>query len=91
MADHECSPLWEPGTASYSVAPETLPISADLRKKLWAWAAMYDATLNRADPATSSFANEAERHYFIRQGLILQDYLQQELGEGFVVEYFDRY
>jgi hypothetical protein len=53
--------------------PESLPLSADLQERLWQWAATYDATLNRANPASSGFPTEAERQHFIRQGQILQD------------------
>ncbi len=66
--------------------PESLPLSSDLQERLWQWAATYDATLNRANPASSGFPTGAERQHFIRQGRILQDCLQQELGHNFKVE-----
>ena len=89
MADYECWPLREPGGDPYPVEPESLPISALLREQLWSWAAVYDATLNRADPASSGFSSEVERQKFIRDGSALRRQLQDALGDDFEVRYFD--
>ena len=91
MADYECWPLWEPGADLYALEPTSLPISAHLQERLWRWAEVYDATLNREDPASSGFSSEAERQEFIRDGLTLHQRLQNELGDDFKVAYFDKY
>lgn len=91
MADYECWPLWEPEGDPYPVEPESLPLLVLLREQLWSWAAVYDATLNRADPASSGFSSETERQKFIQDGSALQRQLQDELGDDYEVTYFDSY
>ena len=90
-ADYECWPLWEPGAGGdpYPTEPESLSLSVLLREQLWSWAAVYDATLNRADPASSRWSLETECQKFIRDGSALQRQLQDEFGDDFEVRYFD--
>jgi len=90
MADYDCSPLWEPGGTRYPINPEDLPLSAPLRARLWAWAEVFDATLDRNDPPSSGFPSEEARRHFIREGSALAEQLRAELGPLFEVEYDDR-
>ncbi|WP_407543682.1 hypothetical protein Q0M94_28125 (plasmid) [Deinococcus radiomollis] len=87
MADYDCSPLWEPGSAAYSISPEDLPISAALRESLWTWANTFDATLDRDDPAASGFNSREEEGRFIEEGQQLAERLQTELGMDYQIEY----
>ena len=86
MADYECFPLWEasPGQVG-NINPDELPISAGLRSKLAQWAAEYDATLNRDDPAQSGFPTDEAKAEFKRTGTELGEQLKSELGSNFSV------
>lgn len=85
MADYECWPLWEPGGDPYPLEASSLPLSPWLQESLRHWAEVYDATLDRQDPASSGFFTELERQKFIQDGLALRQRLQDELGDGFDV------
>ncbi|HRD27731.1 MAG TPA: hypothetical protein PLO65_05470 [Caulobacter sp.] len=86
MADYQCFPLWEasPGLVG-NVDPATLPLSADLRADLLAWAAAFDATLDLDDPARSGFTEAASRARFRLEGESLGQRLREELGPGWPV------
>ena len=86
MPDYECFPLWEasPGQVG-NINPDELPISAGLRSKLVQWAAEYDATLNREDPAQSGFPTDESKAEFKRTGMELGEQLKSELGPDFSV------
>lgn len=86
MADYECWPLWEasPGKVG-DINPASLPISDSLRDELRKWKQSYDSILNRSDPASSAFPNEAAEQEFKKTGFKLAKRLQQELGDGFEV------
>jgi len=85
MADYSAWPVWGPGG---EVDPAMLPISPALQDRLKAWAAAYDATLNRDDPASSGFPSSEAQAAWEREGLALWHLLQQELGSQYVVSYF---
>lgn len=91
MADYECYPLWvsEPGKV-LNVNPEKVPISVGLVCDLREWSSLYDATLNREDPARSGFDSAEEEREFKRSGEILARRLQDELGMSYEIEYFGR-
>jgi hypothetical protein len=86
MADYECWPLWDPNPPK-NLDPEELPISEPLRLDLTSWAAAFDQTLNRSDPASSGFASTHDAEHFVAQGRALVERLQGELGEAWHVEY----
>lgn len=86
MADYECHPLW--GTVAAEIGdvdPASLPISAALVADLAAWAAAYDATLDRADPAASGFATDEAAAAFRARGAVLARRLEAELGAGYEI------
>lgn len=78
MPDYDCFPVWN--DRGECLDPATLRISASLRHDLLAWADVYDATLDRQDPARSGFASESQRRAFMAEGLTLQSRLERELG-----------
>lgn len=85
MADYSAWPLWR---ADGDVDPATLPISSDLRDRLSAWAAEYDAILNRDNPRDSGFPSAEAQVAWEQRGLVLWRDLQRELGSDYAVSYF---
>lgn len=62
MADYGAWPLWDSGAPEYNVDPKTLPLSEEPQRRLFAWAQVYDATLNQEYPPSSAFpSQEVER------------------------------
>lgn len=91
MADYECYPLWlKLNNGVRNVPPSELPLSDQLQKALVAWAARYDSTLQRNDPAASGFATQNEEHEFEATGLRLWAALRSELGPSVHVTYFSQ-
>jgi len=89
MADYGCFPVWESDPALVgNVDPSTLPISAFLCARLLAWAAVYDATLVRDDPAQSGFLSPVAEQAWLSEGAQLTEALRQELGPSITVTYW---
>ncbi len=89
MPDYECFPLWHADGLEFGdVDPSSLPISDVLRDELMGWAADYDLTLNRDDPARSGFKDDREEAEFIERGRSLAGRLRQELPQDWSVAYF---
>ena len=86
MADYECFPLWEasPGQVG-NINPDEIPISSTLRLRLARWAAAFDATLDRDDPAQSGFKNTDARAEFKKVGIEIGEQLTRELGSDYLV------
>lgn len=86
MADYDSFPLWEasPDTVG-NIDPASLPISDELKFRLGAWAASYDATLNADDPLESGFATPQAEHAFEQEGVEIADQLRAELGADYEV------
>lgn len=88
MADYDCHPLW--GTVDPEIGdvdPASLPLSAGLVADLAAWAAAYDATLDRDDPSASGFAGSEAEASFRAEGARLAERLSAELGSDFEIEF----
>ncbi|MCL9845574.1 hypothetical protein [Ralstonia solanacearum] len=86
MADYQCHPLWDLSPRSYEdIDPDTLPISEGLKKKISDWAAVFDETLDIADPANSGLKSGEVEADFKAQGIKIAEQLQKELGPGFMV------
>lgn len=88
MADYECHPLW--GTAPDEIGdvdPTSLPISAGLVADLGRWAATFDATLARDDPARSGFTSAEAEVAFRAEGERLAARLRAELGANWEIEH----
>ena len=86
MADYQCFPLWDAATGSVgNINPDDLPISYSLRSRLMAWAAVFDATLDMNDPASSGFESEEAANDFRIEGVALAQQLQDELGKAYAV------
>jgi hypothetical protein len=98
MPDYHCAPLWLDSTSSLwrdadgvgPVEPEELPLSQELRAALWAWAAIYDRTLNDDDPRESGFASAEEETAFEAEGRRLWSAIRAELGPSWPVAYFSQ-
>jgi hypothetical protein len=84
--DYYCWPLWEasPGMVG-NIDPNDLPISADLRDRLTAWAKEYDEILVLDDPRLSGFKTKEARERFETERFELAGDLQRELGDDFEV------
>ena len=86
VAEYQCFPLWEASPGEFgNIDPETLPLSPDLRKRLYEWAENYDATLNMEDPKESRFANAKVESEFWEEGRAIAEDLRVELGGGLLV------
>ncbi|WP_146009452.1 hypothetical protein [Deinococcus planocerae] len=87
MADHQCFPLWLP-EGKGDLDPAELNLPAHLTARLLAWAAAFDSTLNRNDPASplpmrAAFlrVREDEWHSFEREGHTLWREVQEARPE----------
>ena len=89
MADYDCWPLWHHGGRVGNIEPKEVGVTDELASKLSVWAAEYDAHLNRADPAATSWA-AAEEVAFERRGKALCRELAQEVGERYDIFYSSR-
>lgn len=78
MTDYNCPPVWYDELVG-EIDPKELPISVGLVGDLWTWAATYDATLNRSDPASSGFETSENEAEFEDTGRALTRRLAQEL------------
>ena len=77
MPDYECWPLWESGD---NIDPEGLPLSAELRARLAAWADAFDARLDWDDPGNSPPMEQSTEMAFLQEASRLVEDLQRELG-----------
>tara|TARA_A100001391_G_C5050246_1_gene273241 strand:+ start:425 stop:715 length:291 start_codon:yes stop_codon:yes gene_type:complete len=80
MADYDCAPLWwDDWEHVGDIRPEDIGLSRQLVADLWAWAGIYDATLDRDDPRASGFASKVEEQAFEEQGRLLSRSVASEL------------
>ena len=90
MPDYNCFPIWRMGpNIIENVNPNELPISANLKKRLFNWGEKYDNTLNNFDPVISGFKSAVEEKIFIEEGKIIWKIMLAELGEKYEIEYFN--
>ncbi|MGW6918896.1 hypothetical protein ACWGB8_34495 [Kitasatospora sp. NPDC054939] len=92
MADYDCHPLWFTAPDEVGdVAPDDpeLGLSAELAQALDAWAARFDALLDRDDPAASDFESPAAERRFYADGEQLAHRVARELGPAWQVGWFD--
>lgn len=86
MADYQCYPLWNMSPGEYGdMNPDDLPISKELKLRLFRWAALYDETLDLDCPLSSGFKNEEQELDFKREGERLLECLRNELGPDYMV------
>nr|CTQ92304.1 hypothetical protein [Kibdelosporangium sp. MJ126-NF4] len=84
MADYQCSPLWLTGTTGKgNVSFYELPISEPLAADLWQWADNFE------DTREGEFATPEAGRRFAETGEQLAKRLATELGDEYVVSYFD--
>ncbi|ALG13193.1 hypothetical protein [Kibdelosporangium phytohabitans] len=89
-ADYERSPLWLAGAEGRgNLSFYELPISETLAADLWEWADDYEDTRDREDPARSGFPTPEAGRRFAEMGEELAKRLATELGDEYVVSYFD--
>lgn len=85
MADYGAWPLWDSEAPEYNVDPKTLPLSEETKRRLVAWAQVYDATLNQEYPPDSAFPSQEAERAFRREGSLLMQQLRSELGSDYEV------
>lgn len=86
-AEIECHPTWlESDDGIENVAPEELPVSADLVAALDDWRERWDATYDMDDPGNSGFPSDAEEQRFREDGEKLAARLRSELGPAWEVQ-----
>ncbi|MCO6181126.1 hypothetical protein [Ciceribacter sp. RN22] len=76
-----------PQKVSGPVDISNLPISASLREAIAGWDQQYQNTFNRPYPPDSGFSSPDLKVAHVKQGTELARRLQEELGEGYSVEY----
>jgi hypothetical protein len=94
MADYTAFPVWdcgepwnELGLGQAMIEPEDLRISASLRERLLAWAAVYD----RQDAFADVWNGPPSESDWVDEGRALARQLQHELGSAFEVVYFNEF
>jgi hypothetical protein len=88
MAEYGGTVLWGVDAADIgAIDPDHLPLTADLKAALRAWADTYDKTLNQEYPPDSGFASPAEEEAFETEGRRLWRDLQAQLGPEYKVVY----
>ncbi|MDC0834381.1 hypothetical protein POG22_15430 [Geitlerinema sp. CS-897] len=90
MTDYGSFPLWGYGSLHYNLSPKDLPLSEELKQALLEWAEVYDNTIDMDDPCSAGFQIKEEEERFEKRGLELWEWLQHELGEDYLVEYFSQ-
>lgn len=66
---------------------DELPLSQELKAEIAAWDSEYQATFNGEYPPDSGFSSPEVELQHMAVGQQLAKRLQQELGEGYAVEY----
>ncbi|ONI85394.1 hypothetical protein ALI144C_12885 [Actinosynnema sp. ALI-1.44] len=90
MAGYERSPLWLTGTAGEgNLSFYELPISEPLAADLWEWSDNFEDTRDHEDPTRSGFPTLEAGRRFAEMGEELAKRLATELGDEYVVSYFD--
>lgn len=88
MAEYGNTVLWGVDSTDIgAIDPQHLPLTADLKAALRAWAEVYDKTLNQEYPPDSAFASPAEEEAFEVEGRRLWRELQAQLGPDYKVVY----
>ncbi|MGH3189113.1 MAG: hypothetical protein ACRDPY_37870 [Streptosporangiaceae bacterium] len=88
MADYLADPLWyrsSSGAGECMVSLDRLPLSAELKSQLRAWAARYDALMDTG----YEWSGRLEEAAWDADGRALLEPLREELGRGYDVQYFD--
>ncbi|MDQ2852895.1 MAG: hypothetical protein M3Y49_19580 [Actinomycetota bacterium] len=89
MADYLADPVWyrsSSGTGECMVSLDRLPLSAELKSRLRAWAGRYDALMDTG----YEWSSRSDEDDWERDGRVLLETLREELGRGYDVQYFDR-
>jgi len=88
MADYLADPVWyrsSNGAGGCMVPLDRLPLSAELKSRLRAWAGRYDALMDTGYEWSSRLEGAA----WVVDGRVLLGTLRTELGRGYDVQYFD--
>ena len=91
MPDYDCFPLWwveHPHGLVGDVDPAFLPLAPATRKRLLAWARVFDESLDRDDPAQSPPEPPEALAAFASEGLALLKLLRAELAQEYEVVYY---
>ncbi len=88
MTDYLADPLWTRGPTGAGTAMvrlDSLPLSAELKARLRAWAARYDALMN----SDYEWPSEADKDTWDAEGRALLPLVRAELGPGYDVQYYN--
>ena len=86
MPEYECFPLWGYiDNELNNIDPDGLKISRKLNSDLSHWANKYESTYLKENPVDSGFLNSSEEKEFIKEGYVLRDRLQFELGSNYEI------
>lgn len=88
MADYLADPVWtrtSSGAGGCMVPLDRLPLGAELKGRLRAWAARFDALMD----TEYQWPSRSEEISWVGDGRVLLETLQEELGRGYDVQYFD--
>ncbi len=88
MADYLADPIWtrsSSGAGGCTVPLDRLPLGDELKSRLHAWAARFDALMDTG----YEWPSRMEEIAWVREGRVLLETLRQELGRGYDVQYFD--
>ncbi len=84
--DYSCELLWDEETADY-LELASLPLSSRLINRMTLWQQAFEGILDLDDPAKSAFSSEQEEKDFEREGLVIAQQLQAELGSDYEIYY----
>jgi hypothetical protein len=88
MADYLADPIWtrsSSGAGGCTVPLDRLPLGDELKSRLHAWAARFDALMDTG----YEWPSRMEEIAWVSEGRVLLETLRQELGWGYDVQYFD--
>jgi hypothetical protein len=86
MADYLADPIWTrspSGAGRCMVSLDRLPLGAELKGRLRAWAARFDALMDTG----YEWPSRMEEIAWVSDGRVLLETLKQELGRGYDIQY----
>jgi hypothetical protein len=87
MAEYDCFAIWDRDTPD-NLNADVLPISDQLKSRIHAWEAAFEATQVRDDPVASGFSDPSALAAFDEEGRQIWRTLIEELGGGYYVRYY---